>query len=204
VILDKHPDYKSVSRFHEEVGACKALGYWSSNREPELPDPSEFVGEWDGSAVKAKVVEYVKRAPFVLQWRGSSYCRFKCGKRGMGSTCLTDGVYVWPEGFYHYLEEHDVVPPPEFIEHVLSNPGLTRQLLQEQLEDQILKSLTEFREYKAGVKLPVLEKIKNVLSEYTGFDSGTDSPDQIDEYFAASKMRSAVYYLTKEADNELA
>jgi hypothetical protein len=38
----------------------------------------------------------------------------------MGSHDLTDGVFVWPEGYAHYIEKHDVKPPREFIEHVLA------------------------------------------------------------------------------------
>ena len=32
---------------------------------------------------------------------------------------------VWPEGFAHYLEQHDVKPPAEFLEHV--RPRLREQ-----------------------------------------------------------------------------
>lgn len=49
-----------------------------------------------------------------LAW---SSCRF-CGE-GNGSACLTDGTYVWPGGFAHYLLNHAVRPPQEFVDHVL-------------------------------------------------------------------------------------
>ena len=34
----------------------------------------------------------------------------------MGSHCLTDGAWVWPEGLTHYVECHDVRLPGEFVE----------------------------------------------------------------------------------------
>jgi hypothetical protein len=31
---------------------------------------------------------------------------------------MTDGVYCWPEGLAHYINEHDVRLPAEFVAHV--------------------------------------------------------------------------------------
>lgn len=39
----------------------------------------------------------------------------------MGCTTLTDGKYVWPEGLAHYISEHSVCPPEEFVKHSLEN-----------------------------------------------------------------------------------
>ncbi|MFT5048691.1 MAG: hypothetical protein ACI8QZ_000078 [Chlamydiales bacterium] len=33
----------------------------------------------------------------------------------MGSRCLTDGEWVWPEGLAHYVEAHHVRLPDEFL-----------------------------------------------------------------------------------------
>lgn len=41
--------------------------------------------------------------------------------RFMGCCTLTDGRFVWPEGLAHYVSEHAVRPPEEFIEHALEN-----------------------------------------------------------------------------------
>ena len=40
-----------------------------------------------------------------------------CDNRGNGSLELTDGTYVWPEGLAHYVEQHGVKLPGEFLEH---------------------------------------------------------------------------------------
>ena len=34
---------------------------------------------------------------------------------------MTDGVWLWPEGLYHYVEDHNVRLPKEFISHIRLN-----------------------------------------------------------------------------------
>ena len=36
----------------------------------------------------------------------------------MGSRCLTDGEWVWPEGLEHYIEVHSVLLPEDFARMV--------------------------------------------------------------------------------------
>jgi hypothetical protein len=50
---------------------------------------------------------------------GYSDCRF-CGCNN-GDSDLSDGDYLWPSGFAHYLEAHDVKPPKVFLEHIRAN-----------------------------------------------------------------------------------
>lgn len=123
MILNRHPDVSNSD--------LKAIGYWKSNSQPDLPDPRDFVGEWDSALERLIVIDYVKNASPIHYWKGWSECRFKCRSTGkglwdkkacldLGSRCLSDGTYVWPEGFHHYLDAHNVIPPREFIDHVLS------------------------------------------------------------------------------------
>ena len=44
----------------------------------------------------------------------------------MGGTDLSDGHYVWPFGFAHYVEAHGVKPPQEFIDHVWRANGVMK------------------------------------------------------------------------------
>lgn len=74
-------------------------------------DPS-----WD-PAERALVLAYLKSGKTHEQYRGCSPCRV-CGISN-GSQEFTDNVYVWPEGYAHYVELHDVKPPQEFLEHIL-------------------------------------------------------------------------------------
>lgn len=94
------------------------VGFWAHDDEPsEFVDPS-----WD-PAQRAQVVAYLKSGQVAESWMGSAYCRLGCFNRQMasvmGSRDFTDGVWLWPEGYAHYLEVHQVKPPREFIERVL-------------------------------------------------------------------------------------
>lgn len=94
------------------------IGYWQSNYEPELPDPYNYVDiNWD-SAERQRVIDYLKKSKSVNVYKGQSYCRFRCGERNMGNEDMSDGTYIYPSGYVHYLEEHDVKPPEEFIIHI--------------------------------------------------------------------------------------
>lgn len=123
MIIEKHPDEP------KEAAGLRALGYWKWNPQKDndwvqriaagyehLPDPRDFVDPaWDPKT-RAVVVDYLKSGSQLVQWRGWSNCRL-CNV-GNGSTCLSDGTFVWPEGFAHYVEVHGVRPPEEFARHV--------------------------------------------------------------------------------------
>lgn len=120
-----HPDYPDQ---HTEL---RYLGFWRSmdrrrTRDP-FPDPLEFVDpEWS-TFERAMTAEYLRTGGRVLYtWLGSSTCRV-CGLRPNGTTCLTDGVYCWPEGLAHAVEEHGVRPPAEFVDHAIRRLRETRR-----------------------------------------------------------------------------
>jgi hypothetical protein len=56
----------------------------------------------------------------------------------MGSRDLTDGVWVWPEGLAHYVEEHDVMLPDAFLHTMRANEW--------KMPPNIQRRLTEIRE----------------------------------------------------------
>jgi hypothetical protein len=139
MILDRLPDRPGKQT------TLKFLGYWHSvaidpktklpnktgiefdryaERFESLPVPSDFIDEtWD-PAERALVLAYLKGGKTYESWRGFSWCRLGCtGCMDMGTTDRTDGTYVWPEGFSHYVEKHAVKPPQEFIDHVRSKIG---------------------------------------------------------------------------------
>lgn len=110
MILSKHP-YGGI-KFPQ-----KAIGYWYSDTENHLPHPKDFIDTtWD-VAEKELVISYLDTAPQVISCNGLSYCRL-CEKDDNGSRCLADDEYIWPEGFSHYIREHSVRPPKEFIKHI--------------------------------------------------------------------------------------
>lgn len=102
------------------MSSLRLIGYWRSEFDAvPWPDPRHFVdGTWP-TAKRELIVSYLVRGRTLEQYRGLSPCRF-CGQY-LGSKELTDGTYCWPEGLAHYLAEHDVRLPDEFVTHVESS-----------------------------------------------------------------------------------
>jgi hypothetical protein len=100
-----------------------AIGYWvdtrSAGASDGLPHPREFVdASWD-AGTRADVVRYLEAGRQHAAYLGFSHCRI-CGREPLGTTDLTDGVFVWPEGLAHYVREHEVGLPPAFLDHARS------------------------------------------------------------------------------------
>jgi hypothetical protein len=105
----------------EQLAKLKRVGFWRSDREPSLPDPKMLVDQrWD-TAERERVIAYLDASYYVpVAQAGPSWCRFGCSPRprDIGTQDLTDGTWVFPEGFVHYLRSHGVKPQPEFLEHI--------------------------------------------------------------------------------------
>lgn len=92
------------------------IGYWSSDRSDGWPDAKAFVDlAWDADE-RARVVTHLQHGVLARAYLGHSVCRV-CGKAN-GSTELTDGTYLWPVGLAHYVEDHGIRLPVEFVSHV--------------------------------------------------------------------------------------
>lgn len=88
-----------------------------AQRESDLPFPENYIDRtWDPSE-RRLVVAYLNDCPQGSMYRGSSRCRI-CGILN-GAADRHDDVYIWPSGFAHYIAEHGVRPPDEFVQHVL-------------------------------------------------------------------------------------
>lgn len=99
------------------MASLRRLGYWQDEMSPEWPDPSDFIDPtWQGDE-RESVSSYLSQATVLFAALGASQCRI-CG-RPNGTLDLTDGVYLWPEGLAHYVDEHAVRLPNEFVTHVL-------------------------------------------------------------------------------------
>jgi len=94
----------------------KKVGYWRSDREPDLPNPLDHVDTKWVNSEKNIVIKYLDRGEVKNRYRGWSTCRI-CECRN-GSTSMTDGVWLWPSGLAHYLRKHNVKPPQEFINYI--------------------------------------------------------------------------------------
>jgi len=81
------------------------------------------------------VVAYLKQTlkSDMMGWMGYSECRLCREAEGPpdlknirvlkdwemnGTKDFGDGVYVWPEGYAHYVEVHAVKPPEDFLKHL--------------------------------------------------------------------------------------
>ena len=96
----------------------RLIGYWRSETDDRWPDPTDFVdSSWAGDD-RELVIEHLRGGKYIRAYKGCSRCRF-CGVNN-GALELTDGVYLWPEGLAHYVEDHGVRLPSEFVEHVLA------------------------------------------------------------------------------------
>lgn len=102
------------------------IGYWQSEQRPALPDPHRFVDPaWDRDE-RDLVADYLRGGLPVLHMMGYSPCRM-CSSQQNGVSELTDGTYLWPEGLAHYVADHEVRLPDEFVHHAIGRfEGLVR------------------------------------------------------------------------------
>ena len=95
------------------------MGYRQSERKPLLPDPHRLVDQsWDRDE-RDLVIGYLRGGLAVVHMMGQSPCRM-CSSQENGTSELTDGTYLWPEGLAHYVADHGVRLPDEFVHHAVS------------------------------------------------------------------------------------
>ena len=96
--------------------SLRLIGYWASDGDRTWPDPSTLIDlAWDEEE-REDVYIHLRYGLVARAYMGKSSCRL-CGEP-VGNLEFTDGVYVWPEGLPHYVREHHVRLPAEFVEHV--------------------------------------------------------------------------------------
>ena len=94
--------------------------------EQNLPKVEDDVDPAWSPHERAEVLAYMAQEGRVHEsWYGMSTCRI-CGCQN-GSRDYTDDVFLWPEGFPHYIREHQVKPPQDFIGLVLPLKGRPRR-----------------------------------------------------------------------------
>jgi hypothetical protein len=107
----------------------RAIGFWIRDlRDESYPAPQELVGALPEER-RLSLAHYLESGATFGQYLGYSWCRFVCGAAEsvaaqmdtrLGTRDLTDGTWVWPEGLAHYVREHGVVLPEEFMAHAAS------------------------------------------------------------------------------------
>ena len=98
--------------------SLRLIGYWrDAAGTRDWPNVRDFIDEgWDDDE-RIGVGLYLQNGLVARAWMGCSPCRL-CENATNGSLDLTDGVYVWPEGLAHYVLDHNVRLPHEFVAHV--------------------------------------------------------------------------------------
>lgn len=94
------------------------VGYWRKSRDSKEDLPFPFLDRVDPEfhpdfAVKLRCLES-KLEPEL--YRGWSMCRV-CDKPN-GSGEFAHAGFTWPSGYVHYIEEHGINPPDDFIDMV--------------------------------------------------------------------------------------
>jgi len=98
-----------------------SIGYWRQKRDSkeDLPWPEE--GNLT-QEVKKLVANYLMSGQEAAAWMGYSRCRI-CGKLN-GTVCMTDGEFTYPEGYAHYILDHNIQPDERLLKKVLLNQKL--------------------------------------------------------------------------------
>lgn len=99
------------------------VGFWRSTVDEDasgLSHPSSLIDASWPLRERVRVATYLRAGRVLAAYHGYSHCRLECGIpwNYMGSCDLTDGEWVWPEGFSHYVEHHAVKPPAEFLSSI--------------------------------------------------------------------------------------
>ncbi len=82
---------------------------------------------------RSRLAGYLALGVSRAEYFGCAWCRFGCeiADSDMGHRDLTDGCWVWPEGLAHYVRDHGILLPDEFVDHALSRVTPDRQGLPE-------------------------------------------------------------------------
>ena len=90
----------------------KREGFWWSKYEPKLPKVKHEQTPWKGKALFLADLRRVQSKAATIQYRGWSNCR--CCKQANGTMDYRYNGWTWPEGYEHYIQQHNVQPTPEF------------------------------------------------------------------------------------------
>jgi hypothetical protein len=124
----------------------KGIGFWIRDlRDESYPAPQELVGALPEEQ-RRSLTHYLESGATFEEYLGYAWCRFVCGASTqsalermdtrLGTRDLTDGIWVWPEGLAHYVREHGIVLPEEFMEHAVSGATPTMPHPDERVETE--------------------------------------------------------------------
>jgi len=98
------------------------VGFWRNRFEPNFPDANqqpqimpEFKEIHQSLCKKLRKIEQ-HPSTIIEYFDGCSTCRI-CGKSN-GCDEYTNGGFTWPSGYLHYLQDHQLAIPVEFLNFV--------------------------------------------------------------------------------------
>lgn len=104
---------------HPKRYPATKVGFWYSKYEPKLPVPKEQPTPWPQQALFCDLLKRVQDTKAeVSSYRGFSSCR--CCNRPNGSQEYKHGGFIWPEGLLHYVEDHNVILPEDFVTFIIN------------------------------------------------------------------------------------
>lgn len=92
-------------------------GFWYSKQEPLLPMPVQSDTAWEGKEAFLIALVELELGSNQQHYKGISACRI-CS-RGNGDGEFEADGWVWPSGYSHYIQAHNVRPSLAFQEFVL-------------------------------------------------------------------------------------
>ena len=93
-------------------------GYWRATKDKisNYPWPEERE-PWEGQEEFLDQLEIVERDATITRYKGWSTCRI-CGKKNGSYEFTVESIGIWPVGYRHYIEEHNIKPPRRFIRKI--------------------------------------------------------------------------------------
>lgn len=89
----------------------------SRSHQPFLPSPDRIIEMLGPAHYDERVPRYLESGCVSAMYLGFATCRCCARTRGeMGSSDLTDGEWVWPQGLAHYVRVHSLPLPDEFLD----------------------------------------------------------------------------------------
>lgn len=98
----------------------KREGFWCSETNDKLPKPVPYPESWEGKEdfIKELTELEANHAKEIL-FKGFSRCRL-CSKIN-GTVTYTAQGWEWPQGYRHYIVDHNVRPSLAFQEMVMGD-----------------------------------------------------------------------------------
>ena len=118
----------------------RLIGYWIDGlQDNDYLPPQEFVRPY-GNLDREALADYLDHGDIFASYRGTSWCRFFCSHK-MGWREFSDGCWVWPEDLGHYVRQHGVALPEEFVGHVrMGKPRVPEHLWNRRVDEIFWKN----------------------------------------------------------------